>query len=190
MCFFNTPCNPCNGDKKPPRPVYINNQTVGPRGPIGPMGPQGPQGIQGPVGPQGTAGPAGANAVSEAVYLRGGAQSALDNSTLTTALAATTPNATMTFSDNAVTLTQGYYLIDYGFEGSTANGGTITVGLYAGDTAIPNETVTQYGAAAINASASKTILFNAAATTALSLRNLSGGTVDFTNAHMTVFKIV
>lgn len=195
MCFCN---NPCNNRR---RPVVPANVTVGLRGPVGPQGPQGATGPQGPQGPQGATGPqgpqgatgatgaAGTNAVSEALYANGGTQTVAATSIIPLTQTAITPSSTMTFSNNAITVPSGYYLIDYGYDGNITGGGVMSGTLYINGTAATGEILTQNSDGGANASTSKTILYNATTSSTISLYNTSASTVNYTGAHITVFRI-
>ena len=179
----------------------------GPQGATGPQGPQGPQGATGPQGPQGATGAtgpqgpqgatgatgatgaAGTNAVSEALYANGGTQTVAATSIIPLTQTAITPSSTMTFSNNAITVPSGYYLIDYGYDGNITGGGVMSGTLYINGTAATGEILTQNSDGGVNASTSKTILYNAPASSTISLYNTSASAVNYTGAHITVFRI-
>ena len=191
---------------------------TGPQGPIGPRGLMGPQGVQGPQGPQGATGATGATGPqgpqgpqgetgatgatgpqgpagqSNALYASSGAQNeiaagAIIPLTQTTA----TPLNTSSISGGSVSLTEGYYLVTFGANGTNSSGGsedTFAIQLYANGTGISGETITGTANNTETTSVSKTIVYNAAADgTLLSIHNAGTDAIDVTNANITVLKL-
>ena len=185
---------------------------TGPQGPIGPRGLMGPQGVQGPQGPQGATGatgpqgpqgetgatgatgPQGPAGQSNALYASSGAQNeiaagAIIPLTQTTA----TPLNTSSISGGSVSLTEGYYLVTFGSNGTNSSGSSedqFAIQLYANGTGISGETITGTANNTETTSVSKTIVYNAAANgTLLSIHNAGTDAIDVTNANITVLKL-
>ena len=184
-CLFgcNRNCNNnCNCDR-------CNNSTIirgpqGPTGPAGPRGPQGPQGATGPIGPQGPSG------TSDMIYAGNNATATvLSDTIIPIALIASTPTTTMSVGANVVNLPEaGTYLVSYFFNGSPETGAVVSVGLYQNGAQIAGEVISESADATESVSGSKTILVTTTGAATLSLQNLSGVSVDFNSASITVLK--
>ena len=179
----------------------------GPQGLTGPQGPQGPQGLTGPQGPAGATGatgpqgPAGATgatgpqgpigpmSLSDSIFTNAVAQTVADTTAIPLTLILQTPNSTMTFTNNGIILPDGYYLISYGFNGSTATDGENSVALYANGTEVANSEVSDYSVATTNSQANKTILYDSDGNEIISLYNTSGEALTLTDAYITITKI-
>lgn len=167
-CFFN--CNPnCNRQNRPVRPIPI--PVIGPQGP---RGPQGPQGIPG---------------TNDIVYA--GVNTATPVATATIIPIGqinSTPNSTMTVSNNAVNLpSAGTYLISYSVNGAVPTGNLAT-SLYLNGAPIPNETITMTNTANALSSGSKTVLITTTGPATLSLFNTSTDTATYNSAVLSVLR--
>lgn len=121
-------CNFCNNRCSDSSTRTIIRQTgiigpTGPAGPIGPTGPQGEIGATGPTGPQGETGatgptgptgPSGETATIDASTNRSTTENTVTDDAIVpvTGTNSTSTDSTLTFSDDAVTITEnGTYLI-------------------------------------------------------------------------------
>ena len=217
MCFCNNfNCNHrCHRSPVITPPAVIQGPIgpQGPQGPTGPQGPQGPIGLTGPTGPQGPAGATGATgpqgpvgatgatgatgpqgpigpmSLSDSIFTNAAAQTVADTTAIPLTLVLQTPNSTMTFASTGVILPDGYYLINYGFNGSTATDGENSVALYANGVEIPNSEISDYSVATTNSQASKTILYDSDGNEVISLYNTSGEALTLTDGFITITKI-
>ena len=202
-CNNNCGCNNSNqivrqvyipGPRGPVGPQGIQGATgaTGPQGPIGLTGATGPQGPQGPIGltgatgpqgPQGIQGPIGETATNDAAYLTAAA-TVTAGSQVPLVESVSLPNSTITIADGTVTLSQGYYLVNYGFDADTVATGSLEL-LVNG--AVYDSVIADGGTTVIGGSSS--VIINASENTELTLEN--GGTTDFTNGdfYVTVVKI-
>ena len=123
------------------------------------------------------------------MYASGGAQTAAAAAIIPITQTAATPGTTLTVSANAVNVPAGTYLVSFGATGTSGANGTFSVQLYQNGTPIANEIVTNETANTQEANVSKTILYTAAAPTALSIHNASTETSTYTGANLTVMKL-
>ena len=168
---------------------------VGPQGPVGPTGatgPQGPIGETGPVGPQGPAGPTGATGpqgpagTSDAIYANSEASTVATNSIIPIELNTSTPNTTLTVTDNAVNVSEeGTYLVSYFVNGSVSEN-DFTIALYVNGAEVGGENIIQQSGAGAS---SKTVLLNLPANSTVSLYNISDQTATLSNASLLVLKV-
>ena len=174
MCFCNNSCNRrysfptqrrCNS-------TIFDRSVICPQCPITPQPPQ------------------DLPATNDSIYTVSGAQIVASSSTIPLTISAQTPNSVIGFSNNAITVPAGYYLISYGFTGNSLVAGDNSITLYANNSALANETITEFGGESEDVTASKTILFNATTNTAFSILNTSTNSVNYTNAYITVLKVV
>ena len=197
------------GPVGPQGPIGLTGAT-GPQGPVGPTGatgatgPQGPQGPigltgatgpQGPVGPTGATGatgpqgPAGPMSLSDSIFTNVDEQTVADTTAIPLTLVLQTPASTMTFAATGITLPVGYYLINYGFNGSTATDGIKSVALYSNGTLIPNSEISDFSTATNVAQASKTILYDSDGNESITLYNTSGEALTLVDGYITITKI-
>lgn len=176
------------GPAGPQGPVGATGAT-GATGPVGPIGPQGPvgatgaTGATGPVGPQGPVGPSGA---SDAIYAGSGTAVVDAGAIIPLTLDTSTPDSSMTVSDNAVNITEdGVYLVSYYVGGSVPTNEFIT-SLYLNGSPIAGESIVQSNSAG---AASKTILLSLSDGDTLSLYNTSATEATLSNASLTVVKL-
>ena len=96
----------------------------------------------------------------------------------------------MSVSANAVNVPAGTYLVSFGGTGTSGASGTFSMQLYQNGTAIAGETVTNETANTQEANVSKTIVYVAAAPTALSIHNASTEESTYSGANLTVLKLI
>ncbi len=164
---------------------------TGPQGPVGLTGPQGPIGAtgpQGPVGPTGATGPAGPS-LTDSIFTNVEPLTVATDTALPLTLVSQTPDSTQIFASTGVTLTDGYYLINYGFTGSSETDGIKSVAIFANDTQIDFSEISDYSTAGNIAQASKTILYNATAGEVINIYNTTGESLSVTDAYLTITKI-
>ena len=143
---------------------------IGQRGPAGPVGPQGPSGL------------------NDSVYAEVATATVATGAIIPVFQSASTTPTSSTVTSGIVNVTEGVYLINYGFSGtpSTAAEG-ISVSLYANGTPLANGELTQTGTGDV--SASKTILYNSTSPTALSLYNTTATTETLSYPYISVTKL-
>ena len=201
MCFFNNCCNnfrcinnlnrSCPNQNVVVRPVYVPGPQ-GPRGPQGPVGPQGPTGAtgatgatgpQGPIGLTGPQGPQGETATNDAVYTTATATVTAGSQVPLTVNVAL-PDTTITVTDGAIVLSEGYYLVNYGFTADTVTTASVDLELNGAEV---DSIVSDGGATVVNGD--RSIIVNASTGSELTLTN--GGATELTNGdlYVTVVKI-
>ncbi len=164
------------GATGPQGPIGLTGAT-GPQGPIGLTGATGPQGPQGEVGPQGPAGTA------DAIYVSATQETIEPNATASLALNTQTPNSVMVAENNGVTLTEGYYLVNYYVTGSGTDVGVSLQVNGATVSSIVEDVATE-------TTASKSVLLSATEGDALTLINSSTTALNASDIGFTVLKIV
>lgn len=184
MCFFSNRC-PCSQPRVCYRYIRGATGATGARGPIGPQGPVGPQGATGATGPQGATG------LADTVYAGTNASTTVSTGAIIPiTLLASSPSSSLSVSNNAVTLTNGTYIVSYGASGvSGASQTDLAIGLYLSDSQLSGEELLLANTGSTLGSASKTILVNTTGGT-LSLHNVSTTDSTFSRATMTITKIV
>ncbi len=200
MCCCNR-CNECFNNRRnnggavinTPNTVYLRGPQ-GPQGPIGPAGPQGPVGAtgatgpQGPIGATGPVGPQGPAGTNDSILASATIATVDTNSVIPIALTTSTPNTSMTVSNNAVNLTEtGTYLISY-YVGSVGTGASNLSEIYQNGTAVPNSEIIIGDGEGLS-SASKTIIVNASAGDTIEIYNSSAAPLTVINATITVLKL-
>ena len=210
-CLFgsNSCCNRCSDVRIIRGPQGPTGATgargpIGPQGPVGPIGPTGATGAVGPIGPQGPAGatgaigpqgPAGATGAtgpqgpagtSDAIYANSEASTVETNSIIPIGLNTSTPNTTLTVTDNAVNVSEeGTYLVSYFANGSVSED-DFTIALYVNGAEVGGENIIQQSGAGAS---SKTVLLNLPANSTVSLYNISDQTATLSNASLLVLKV-
>lgn len=166
------------------------NFVRGPQGSPGATGPRGPQGPQGATGPQGLQGAQGLSGTADMIYVGNNTTSTVaSNTIIPISLLAGTQSTTMSVSANAINLPEeGTYLVSYFFNGSPETDSAVSIGLYQNGVQISGETISQTATSTQTVSAGKTVLINTTGPATLSIYNLSGVSVDFSSATITVLK--
>ena len=95
----------------------------------------------------------------------------------------------MTVSANAVNVPAGTYLVNFGATGTSGANGIMGIQLYANGAPLATEIINNETANTQQANVSKTIVYVAAAPTALSIHNASTDTSEYTGANLTVLKL-
>ncbi len=146
------------------------------------------QQIGGARGPQGPAGPVGPSGLNDSVYADVATATVTSGAIIPVFLSASTTPTSSTVTSGAVNVTEGVYLVSYGFSGvpSSATDG-ISVSLYANGAPLANGEITQIGAGEV--SANKTLLYNATGNTTLSLYNTSATTETLDYPYISVTKL-
>lgn len=158
----------------------------GATGPQGPIGATGATGATGAIGPQGPAGPSG---TGDALYASSGTQTVDAGAIIPITQTAATADTTMSISADSVNVPAGTYLVSFGATGTSGANGTFSIQLYENGTPMANEIITNETANTQQANVSKSIVYVAAAPTALSIRNSSTEASDYTGANLTVLKL-
>ena len=172
---------------------------IGPQGPVGPIGPQGPVGATGATGATGPQGPGGATGATGATGPQGpagtndaiyanlvGTTDVLAGEIIPIALDTSTPDTTMTVTDNAVNISQeGVYMVSYFANGAVAETGDFITTLYLNDVAVADESITL---GADTSAGSKTILLSVPANSTISIYNTSAQTATVVGASILVLK--
>lgn len=211
MCCFNNNNynNCCDNNRLVVRRVYITGPQ-GPRGPVGPqgiqgltgatgpIGPQGPQGevgpqgpigltgatgATGPVGPQGIQGEPGETATTDSIFATATSTVTADSQVPLTANV-TLPDSDITISGGAITIPEGYYLVNYGYTADTVTDATLNLLLNG---AVIDSVTSSGGATYINGN--RSVIVNATTLSELTIEN--GGTTTLTNGDffITVVKL-
>ena len=187
------------GATGPQGPIGATGATgpQGPQGVTGATGPQGPQGVTGATGPQGPIGATGATgpqgpagpSLTDSIFTNVEPVTIGLTSALPLTLIEQTPNSTQTFATTGITLTDGYYLISYGFSGSSATNGNKSVALYSNGEFVQNSEISEYADANNLAQANKTILYNAINGDEITLYNTTDENLIVNDAYITITKI-
>lgn len=173
--FFGTPQNNCG--RVVERTVYIQ----------GPQGIQGPRGLTGATGATGATGSQGAAGLSDAIYARIASGTVAANAVFPIVEFASTPNKTMTVSNNAVVVPSGTYLVNYYASGTMETATTdLEISLNSNGTRYSIASSVQ-GTTSQNTSASAIVTVTAE--TPLTIVNNSSGTITLGEAGMTVVKL-
>lgn len=102
-----------------------------------------------------------------------------------------TPGTTLEVSGNALIIPAGTYQLSFGAQGNTTTTteSTFAVQLYANGLPLSGQTVSANGSTTLPSSVSKTIIYTITEPTALSLHNVSGATINISNAFLTAQKL-
>ena len=128
---------------------------------------------------------------NNALYAVGSAGTVANLGTIPLSAGAGTPGTTLSVSGNALIVPAGTYQISFGATGNPGDTSesTFAIQLYANGLPVSGQTVSTNGSSTLPAAVSKTIIYTATATTALSLVNVSGASVTITNGFITAQKL-
>ena len=188
MCLCNNFCNRNNNNNTVTRVVVT---TPGPRGPQGPQGPQGATGLTGATGPQGPIGPQGPQGVSgvnQSLFAQTVTSNTASGALIPLFQSISTSTGDIIVSGGVVNVTPGVYLVSYGYESDVASAtDSVSVTLYENGIPLSNGEIVQSGSTTV--SGSKTILYQTAVSSNLSLYNTSTTTQTFNYPYITITKV-